>query len=227
MEYDRVYITKDANPLKTVAPLILVSTEWFTKPQLEKHLSEKITDTQYEQWLVLMNRITAQPLASMANSFISQFRASQIVVGATEKYPDPEIDPVTKQRFIKAYGQKRHCFAEATVYMPGSGQFTVNGKRLLERFPELGNREQIMFPLQLTKTLGQVDIVATVTETGTSSPANALRLAISRCLASLLPTEMGRQRLCVSGLLTQDDRFAERKNPGQKKARKKPIWKAR
>lgn len=73
-------------------------------------------------------------------------------------------------------------------------------------------------------TLGKVDVKAKLSGEGTSSPANAMRLAISRCLASLLPDEQGRQRLLVSGLLTQDDRFAERKKPGQKKARKKPIW---
>ncbi|KAF8562999.1 hypothetical protein P879_09916 [Paragonimus westermani] len=226
-EHDRVYITRDGNPLKGAVPLVLASTEWFTKAQLEDAISERITDDQFEQWLLIMERITAHPLAHLAKPFIDRFRIGQTMAGIEEKYPEPEVDPVTKQRFIKSYGQKRHSFAEVTVFLPGSGQLTVNGKRLLEFFPHLGNREQIMFPLQLTRTLGKVDIVAKVTETGTSSPANAIRLAISRCLASLLPENEGKHRLRVAGLLTPDNRYAERKNPGQKKARKKPIWKAR
>lgn len=49
-----------------------------------------------------------------------------------------------------SYGQKKHSFAEAKVYFPGFGNTLINDKRLLEVFPDLGNREQIMFPLQLT-----------------------------------------------------------------------------
>lgn len=75
--------------------------------------------------------------------------------------------------------------------------------------------------------LGGVDVVAKVssdTETGHSSKANALRLALARALACFLPEDLGHNRLRAAGLLTQDDRFKERKKPGQKKARKKPIW---
>ncbi|VDP26012.1 unnamed protein product [Schistosoma margrebowiei] len=48
-------------------------------------------------------------------------------------------------------------------------------------------------------------------------------MAIARCLASMLPIDQGKNRLLVTGLLSQDNRFAERKQPGQRKARKKPI----
>lgn len=225
-EYDRLYITKDANPLKGITPLILASTDWFSKKQFEDSIEEAVTDEKFEQWLLLMERITSHPLSSLAKQFIFRFRVGQYATDAKETYPEPSLDPNTGQQFIKSYGQKRYSFAEATVYLPGQGEFRVGDKRLLEAFPDLSNREQIMFPLQLTGTLGQVDVIAEVTSTGPSSAANSLRLAISRCLASLLP-EQGRQRLRVAGLLTQDERFSERKNPGQRKARKKPIWKAR
>ena len=75
--------------------------------------------------------------------------------------------------------------------------------------------------------LGAVDIEAQVTsdtETGPSSKANAVRLAVARAIACILPGDAGHNRLQAAGLLTQDDRFSERKKPGQKKARKKPIW---
>lgn len=66
--------------------------------------------------------------------------------------------------------------------------------------------------------------ISSDTETGHSSMANALRLAEARALACFLPGDQGYNRLRAAGLLTQDDRFSERKKPGQKKARKKPIW---
>ncbi|CAH8499447.1 unnamed protein product [Dicrocoelium dendriticum] len=226
-EHDRLYITKDANPYKGLTPLVLASTDWFTKKQFEDSIEEGVTNEKFEQWLLLMNRIASHPLNSLAKEFIFRFRVGQYITDVKEIYPEPSLDPDTGRQFIKSYGQKRHSFAEATVYLPGHGEFRVGDKRLLEAFPDLSNREQIMFPLQLTGALGKVDVIAEVTATGPSSAANSLRLAISRCLASLLPEQQGRQRLRVAGLLTQDERFAERKNPGQKKARKKTIWKAR
>ncbi len=52
--------------------------------------------------------------------------------------------------------------------------------------------------------------------------AGAIRLGLSRCLASLPHVNMN--ELFVSGLLTTDRRKVERKKPGQKKARKKFTW---
>ncbi|VEL16944.1 unnamed protein product [Protopolystoma xenopodis] len=158
----------------------------------------------------------------------------------------------TNRRYTESYGQKKTAFAEVRLYSPGSGEFRVNGFRLLDVFPEIGDREQIMLPLCLlghtfrlnqqnilsfSGKLGCVDIVATVSQSGPASQANAIRLAISRALVSFdkYPldgeqskiTQIGEtetERLRVAGLLTQDDRFPERKKPGQKKARKKPIW---
>ncbi|CAL8075699.1 unnamed protein product [Calicophoron daubneyi] len=225
-EYDGIF-TGFTSQSKSRAPISLLSTEWFTKAELEEAISESVTDDQYEQWLLLMNRLAAHPFANLGKEFILRFRSNATKTVREETYPEPELDPVTHRRYMRSFGQKKNAFAEATVYMPGTGKITVNDKHMLEVFPNLGDREQIMSPLQLTKTLGQVDITAKVTGDGSSSPANALRLAISRCLASLLPEDVGKNRLRVAGLLQQDNRFGEKKKPGQPKARKKPIWKAR
>ncbi|VDL93043.1 unnamed protein product [Schistocephalus solidus] len=144
----------------------------------------------------------------------------KLISSFTHDDSKPQLDPDLNQKFVDTFGQKKHAFAEVRLFHPGTGKFTVNEKRLLEFFPELGNREQLMFPLQLTGMLGTVDVTAKIadTETGSSSKANALRLAISRALACFLPGDLGANRLRAAGLLTQDDRFSERKKPGQKKA---------
>nr|CDS25262.2 28S ribosomal protein S9 mitochondrial [Hymenolepis microstoma] len=156
----------------------------------------------YANWLRVMNALLKHPLAWHAESFINSYRVSVQETFSDEAYPE--------------------------ILIPTVGLSTL--LRLLEFFPHLGDREQIMFPLQYTGMLGSVDVVAKIssdTETGHSSKANALRLAVARALACFLPGDQGFNRLRAAGLLTQDDRFSERKKPGQKKARKKPIWKAR
>ncbi|KAM3180863.1 hypothetical protein ACTXT7_015475 [Hymenolepis weldensis] len=227
--FDRGYIDRDFTAFKNPHSIVVASSEWFTKEQLSRKLLEPVSDAMYENWLRVMNTLLNHPLAWHAESFINSYRVSVQETLSNEIYPEPQVDPETNYRFIDTFGQKKHAFAELRMTKPGTGKFIVNDKRLLEFFPHLGDREQIMFPLQYTGMLGTVDVVAKIssdTETGHSSKANALRLAIARALACFLPGDQGFNRLHAAGLLTQDDRFSERKKPGQKKARKKPIWKA-
>nr|VZI50638.1 unnamed protein product [Spirometra erinaceieuropaei] len=226
---DRGYIERDFSAFKNPKQLILASSEWLSQEKLSQKLLEPIKDNMYANWLNVMETLVKHPLSWHAEEFIMSYRTSVQADAAKEVFPEPQLDPDLNQKFVDAFGQKKHAFAEVRLFHPGTGKFSVNEKRLLEFFPELGNREQLMFPLQLTGMLGTVDITAKIadTETGSSSKANALRLAISRALACFLPGDLGANRLRAAGLLTQDDRFSERKKPGQKKARKKPIWKAR
>ncbi|BHF74840.1 37S ribosomal protein S9, mitochondrial [Sparganum proliferum] len=226
---DRGYIERDFSAFKNPKQLILASSEWLSQEKLSQKLLEPIKDNMYANWLNVMETLVKHPLSWHAEEFIMSYRISVQADAAKEVFPEPQLDPDLNQKFVDAFGQKKQAFAEVRLSHPGTGKFSVNEKRLLEFFPELGNREQLMFPLQLTGMLGTVDITAKIadTETGSSSKANALRLAISRALACFLPGDLGANRLRAAGLLTQDDRFSERKKPGQKKARKKPIWKAR
>ncbi|TNN05545.1 28S ribosomal protein S9 [Schistosoma japonicum] len=227
LQVDQSYFNKIIIPSQVNKIRCAASSDYISKADLMNMTNEIISDAQYEQWLVLMKRLTEHPLSYLAEEFLRRFRTQQCDAVSDIELPEPFLDPVTNRKYVQAFGQKKNSFAEATLYMPGTGEFKVNEKRLLEMFPELGNREQIVFPLQQTNTIGKVDIVATVNGKGPSCLANALRLAIARCLASMLPVDQGRNRLLVTGLLAQDNRLAERKQPGQKKARKKPIWKAR
>ncbi|KAM7542552.1 hypothetical protein Aperf_G00000002049 [Anoplocephala perfoliata] len=228
MLFDRGYIDRDFSAFKNPRKLVMASSEWLTKEQLSRKLLEPVTNAM--NWLRLMNALLKHPLAWHAESFIHSYRVSVQENISKDVYPEPQVDPETNYRYVDTFGQKKHAFVELRMVQPGTGKFIVNDKRLLEFFPHLGDREQIMFPLQYTGMLGGVDVVAKVssdTETGHSSKANALRLALARALACFLPGDLGYNRLRAAGLLTQDDRFSERKKPGQKKARKKPIWKAR
>lgn len=80
-----------------------MSTEWFSKTQLERAIDESVTDDQvtllfaclqhyfllqYDQWLTLMNRIASHPLAYCAEKFIFRYRARQVQVVDAEKYPN-------------------------------------------------------------------------------------------------------------------------------------------
>ena len=80
-------------------------------------------------------------------------------------------------------------------------------------------------PLEVTESLGDFDIDATVTGGGNSGQAGALRLGISRAL--LKYNESLRGDLREKGLLTRDAREVERKKVGFRKARRAPQFSKR
>ena len=73
-------------------------------------------------------------------------------------------------------------------------------------------------PLNLTNTVEQYDVIATVAGGGPSGQAGAIRHGISRALLDV-DGEL-RQSLKKAGFLTRDPRMKERKKYGLKKARK-------
>ena len=107
-------------------------------------------------------------------------------------------------------------------FRDGSGEMTLNGKRLEAYFPTMAARMRVMEPLQVTEMTGRYDIDATLEGGGTTGPADALRLGIARALIELDP-EL-RPALKKAGMLTRDSRRVERKKYGLRKARRAPQY---
>jgi small subunit ribosomal protein S9 len=118
------------------------------------------------------------------------------------------------------YGTGRRKTAIARVYLrPGSGQVTVNGRKFEDFFPNKVLRMVVQQPLQLTETLDQFDVQASVEGGGSAGQAGAVRHGIARALLEF-NIEL-RARLKEAGLLTRDPRKKERKKYGQAGARKR------
>lgn len=103
--------------------------------------------------------------------------------------------------------------------MPGTGQVTVNDRKLEEYFPLESLRTNILKPLLATETLGKYNVSANVEGGGSTGQAGAVSLGIARALTTA--DEGYRSVLRKAGLLTRDPRMVERKKYGQKKARKR------
>ena len=127
----------------------------------------------------------------------------------------------------KIYATGKRKTSVAKVWLkPGSGKMSINGQSLDEW---LGGHEMIkkrvLQPLQITKQLDSVDIIATTLGGGYSSQADALRHGISKALTKF--DESFRSVLKPAGLLTRDSRVVERKKYGKKKARRSPQFSKR
>ncbi len=122
------------------------------------------------------------------------------------------------------YGTGRRKTAVARVrLLPGTGQFIVNNKTIVEYFGGRPLHELVvMMPLRLTNTAGRYNVSVKVVGGGTTGQAGAVRHGIARAL--LQADEALRPLLKKNGLLSRDSRMKERKKPGLKRARKAPQY---
>ena len=109
--------------------------------------------------------------------------------------------------------------------LPGTGQFTLNGRTLEEYFPNKVHQQLIREPLVTLEKAEQYDVVGMLKGGGVTGQAGALRLAIARALIEVEAED--RPALKKAGFLTRDARVKERKKYGLKKARKAPQYSKR
>lgn len=118
----------------------------------------------------------------------------------------------------QATGRRKEAVARVRL-VPGSGEWTINGRTLDDYFPNKLHQQLVNSPFALLDLEGRFDVIARIDGGGISGQAGALRLGISRALNEI-DREANRPALKKAGFLTRDDRAVERKKAGLKKARK-------
>jgi len=124
-----------------------------------------------------------------------------------------------------ATGRRKEAVARVRL-VPGSGQWTINGRTLDAYFPNKVHQQMVNEPFRVTEVEGRFDVVARIDGGGSSGQAGALRLGIARALNGI-DLEANRALLKKAGFLTRDARIKERKKAGLKKARKAPQYSKR
>ena len=135
-----------------------------------------------------------------------------------------EVPSVFSDRPVQTVGRRKEAVVRVRL-MPGTGNFTLNGKSLETYFPNKLHQQLIREPLVLLEKTERFDIFANLHGGGTSGQAGALRLAIARAL--IVVDAEDRPPLKKAGFLTRDPRVIERKKYGLKKARKAPQYSKR
>jgi len=124
-----------------------------------------------------------------------------------------------------ATGRRKEAIARVRL-VPGTGQWTINGRELAEYFPNKVHQQLVSDPFTALEINDRFDVVARISGGGISGQAGALRLGISRALNEI-DEEGNRPTLKKAGFLTRDARIKERKKYGLKKARKAPQYSKR
>jgi small subunit ribosomal protein S9 len=124
-----------------------------------------------------------------------------------------------------ATGRRKEAVARVRL-VPGTGQWTVNGRPLDSYFPNKLHQQVVNEPFVTTDLVGRFDVIARIHGGGITGQAGALRLGVARAL-NAVDVEANRSSLKQAGLLTRDARVIERKKAGLKKARKAPQFSKR
>jgi len=119
---------------------------------------------------------------------------------------------------VQYYGTGRRKSSIARVFLrPGSGEFTVNKKKMDEYFVTEQQRAAAKRSLAVEGIDETFDVICTVRGGGVMGQADAVKLGLARALMIFNP-EL-RKVLKADGLVTRDSRGKERKKYGQKGAR--------
>lgn len=209
--------------------LLLSSSEWLAKDDVNKKLGESITDEMYAQLIISLDYFISLPFASMEHDFIFEYRRP--IAGGTgsklfgPQIPEVELVPETKRRVARSTTRVKRSIANTTVSDAGTGKYTINGFGL-DDFRTLQAREILLAPLIIADLLGKVDIEAQVEGPGGLSVIpRVVRHGAALGIAALYPEKANKLRL--AGLLTSDPRRRERNKVNQPGARAKWIWKKR
>ncbi|HZB51145.1 MAG TPA: 30S ribosomal protein S9 [Mycobacteriales bacterium] len=139
-------------------------------------------------------------------------------------------DPITSTyaydstRPVQTVGRRKEAIVRVRL-VPGTGQFTLNGRSLEDYFPNKVHQQLIREPLVTLEKAEQYDVIGLLKGGGVTGQAGALRLGIARALIEVESED--RPALKKAGFLTRDPRVKERKKYGLKKARKAPQYSKR
>ena len=130
----------------------------------------------------------------------------------------------TMEKPVQTVGRRKEAIVRVRL-VPGTGQFTLNGRTLEEYFPNKVHQQLIREPLVTLEKGEQYDVIGLLKGGGITGQAGALQLGIARALIEIEADD--RPALKKAGFLTRDARATERKKYGLKKARKAPQYSKR
>ena len=161
----------------------------------------------------------------------AEAEAEEAARRAADDEPELNAQPIADAAINLAAGAryaatgKRKTAVARVIVKPGTGNYSINGKSLVEFFPRETLQRIIRQPLEAVGYDARMDVIARMHGGGVSAQAGALRHGIARALLEADPHLRG--ELKRRGFLTRDPRVKERKKAGLKKARKRPQFSKR
>src|SRR5471032_2277406 len=118
------------------------------------------------------------------------------------------------KEYVWGLGRRKTSVARVRL-APGTGQITVNDRKLEEYFPVERLQKLARKPLEVTETAARFDVWVNLDGGGITGQVGACVLGIARALVKAEPAS--EPALRRHGLMTRDSRMVERKKYGLRK----------
>ena len=125
------------------------------------------------------------------------------------------------KKYFYGTGRRKTSVARVRVYNT-PGESTINDKPMNDFFTVDSWKKIAILPLQITKLLDKVTVIAKTHGGGNAGQAGAFSHGLTRAL--IVMDESLKKPLKDAGLVTRDSRMKESKKYGLKRARKAPQY---
>ncbi|KAI9098136.1 ribosomal protein S9/S16-domain-containing protein [Phlyctochytrium arcticum] len=190
---------------------------WMSENEMSELLEYKLTPATYRGVINKLNILFVKQEDKEISKFLNKFvkPGQSLIAKVSER---PQLDEHGRSY---TYGSRKT--ARAQVWMvEGDGKIYVNGTHISEYFAEDVDREAIVRPLEIAKSVSKYNVWAVVSGGGQSGQAAAVAVGVARGLTVHDP--LLEEPFKASGMLKIDTRQVERKKTGQPGARKKYTW---
>jgi small subunit ribosomal protein S9 len=162
--------------------------------------------------------------APAEEGFDAEDAPSEYTTESAETAAAPRVRRPVVTGHASGTGRRKEAVARVRI-VPGTGQWTINGRTLDAYFPNKVHQQIVSEPFVTLGAEGNFDVISRIVGGGVTGQAGALRLGVARALILVDPEN--RPPLKKAGFLTRDARVKERKKYGLKKARKAPQYSKR
>lgn len=205
-------------------------TQWESKEIFEQRFLEKLDDEEFKTLTICLNRLVKHPLAYTMKEYINSFR-TKLADTITKQHIEPLRYDVDGRPYQIATGKHKWCTATVTL-REGTGKVSIKSPSVqtsvndILYFTRILHRDQLLYPFKVLDRVNMFDIDVVYDGSGFTAQAIATRLAISKALCSFISSKEV-EYLRLAGLLTDDGRRKERKQPGKRNARRKYKFRKR
>ncbi|KAL1449906.1 hypothetical protein WDU94_002378 [Cyamophila willieti] len=114
--------------------LYLTNTDWMSKESLERIMCEPLSDDEYRQFTAVMDRLAKHKYAYLQEDFIFKYREAKVIKTMKFDPDEPQINDQGIKYITTLDCPRKNAKADVTVYYPGTGKITINGKHIMITF---------------------------------------------------------------------------------------------
>lgn len=207
----------------------MAGKRWLDLEEMKRKFIEPINQVDYDFIVRSLESLCDHPYSNLSASHLDEYSVDLPGQSLNLDLPEIQRDEATGQIFTELIERRREHVLKVKVVLNGSGIINIEGRDILFFDPPY-LRSNILSPLQISGMIDKVDIHASFVRIpihlGQGAISGAIRYAVARSIAAYTD-KATQERLRLAGLLTRDNRLAERKKVNQQGARRKYTWKKR